>query len=93
MDDGPAPKTDHDYIIKIYERQGYQGKDIKTLCDAIHDHENRITTLERANACEESFHNGKTSIWITYKEFVIAIVTVALSVSGTILLFRMGINS
>jgi len=89
---GPEPITDHDYIIKIYERQGNQSKDITTLCNAIHDHEKRIVALEKKDACEDSFEDGKTSIWVNYKEFVIVIVSVALSVIGTVLLFKLGMK-
>lgn len=85
---GPEPLSDHDYLIKIYERQGHQGRDIKTVCEAIHDHEKRITALERADACQESYENGKTSIWVNYKDFVQIGVSVGLTAIATIILFR-----
>ena len=85
---GPEPLSDHDYIIKIYERQGHQSRDIKTVCEAIHDHEKRITALEKADACHESYENGKTSIWVTYKDFVQIGVSVGLTAIAAIILFR-----
>ncbi|MCK9571279.1 hypothetical protein M0R72_20185 [Candidatus Pacearchaeota archaeon] len=85
---GPEPQSDHDYLIKIYERQGHQWKDITTLCEVSHDHEKRITALEKADACQESYQNGKTSIWITYKDFVQIVVSVVLTAIATIILVR-----
>ncbi|MFA5376589.1 MAG: hypothetical protein WC455_12655 [Dehalococcoidia bacterium] len=92
MDDGPAPLTDHDYLIKIYERQGYQSKDIKTLCDAIHDHENRITALEKADACLNSYEQGKTSWWESYKEPILIIFSLITGSIITVLLSLLGVH-
>ena len=90
MEDGPTPSTMEGYIIAIYGQLKGQNKDIKTLCDAIHDHEERIATLEKANICQESFASGKEDWWQTYKEPILiifslitgAIITVLLNFAG-----------
>jgi len=92
MDDAPGLLTDHDYLIKIYERQGYQSKDIKTLCDRIHDHEGRITALEKADACDESYEDGKKSWWQAYKEPILIIFSLIIGSILTILLSLMGVH-
>jgi hypothetical protein len=89
---GPKPETEKEYLIEIYNRQGKQTEDIKTLCDGVHDHENRIRKLEISEACEDSFNNGKTSIWVNYKEFFQIFFACSLSVVGTILLIKMGLK-
>ena len=91
---GPEPLSDHDYLIKIYERQGHQGRDIQTVCEAVHDHEKRITALEKAEACQESYQNGKTSIWLAYKDLVVVAASVGLTMLAAVIMFKVwGIGS
>ena len=89
---GPKPETEKEYLIEIYNRQGQQNEDIKTLCDRTHDHEKRITKLETADACKESYENGKSSIWVNYKEFVQIAVSCILTAGMTVMLFKMGLK-
>jgi len=89
---GPKPETDKEYLIEIYNRQGKQNKDIRTLCDGLHDHEKRIRKLEISEACEDSYYAGKTSVWINYKEFILVLVTVVLTGFGSIILFKLGFS-
>lgn len=93
MDQGPDLISDHDYLIKIYERQGVQGKDIRTLCDGLHDHEKRITNLEQANACQESYEDGKEDWWLTYKEPILILFSLITGAIITVVMYLMGVQS
>jgi len=92
MADDLTERTDHDILIKIYERQGYQSKDIKTLCDRIHDHEGRIIVLEKTNACNESYEDGKQRWWQAYKEPILIIFSLVIGSILTIILSLMGVH-
>jgi len=89
---GPEPQTDHEYLIKIYEKVGKQNEDIKTLCNAIHDHERRICALEQADACMESYEQGKTSWWESYKEPILIIFSLITGSIITVLLSLLGVH-
>ena len=91
--DGPIPISDHDYLIKIYERVGKQNEDIKTLCDGLHDHEKRIIALEQADACQESFADGREDWWQTYKEPILIIFSLVTGSIITVILYFMGVQS
>ena len=91
--DGPIPISDHDYLIKIYERVGKQNEDIKTLCDGLHDHGKRIFALEQADACQESFTDGREDWWQTYKEPILIIFSLVTGSIITVILYFMGVRS
>ena len=91
--EGPIPLSDHDYLIKIYERVGKQNEDIRTLCDGLHDHEKRITSLEKVTACQESFEDGREDWWLTYKEPILIIFSLVIGSIITVILYLMGVRS
>ena len=93
MEDGPTPSTMEGYIIAIYGQLKGQNKDIKTLCDAIHDHEERIATLEKANICQESFADGREDWWQTYKEPILIIFSLVTGSIITVILYLVGVQS
>lgn len=93
MGEGPMPITDHDYLIQIYARVGKQNEDIRTLCDGLHDHEKRITNLEQANACQESFEDGREDWWLTYKEPILIIFSLITGAIITVVMYLAGVQS
>jgi hypothetical protein len=90
---GPIPSTDREYIIKIFEQVSALGEDYRKSCDSIFDqfavydetlrkHDTRITELEKVDASLAGFVRGEEKWWLTYKDFVVALVSI---VSGVML--------
>lgn len=80
---GPTPNSDREYLIEIFNKVGALSENYANKCESIdsmlEDHEERITELEKYDSSLAKFNEGRTSLWLQYKEPILILASVLLT--------------